>query len=278
MPEGPECFRMAKIMDHKWRSKTLTEIILHNGRYKKKPEAIQPLLDRLPLKVLSVDSRGKFIYWILRDESFNLCCLFQTMGMSGIWHLDKPPQDLRIEFVSEEDGSTYYGDRRNFGTLKFVDGVDELDAKLQTLGPDVLAREWIQLDEFRGRLTSGKRGQKTLPQLLMDQSIIAGIGNYLKAEVLWIAELSPHRTADSLSDEEWQRLWSSTRMIPCESAYVGKGSSVMTYQAKTEGQGKPYPAGSLAVYKRKIDPYENEVIREETADKRTTWWVPALQK
>lgn len=290
MPEGPECQRMAALQHDFWKGKTLSEIKVHSGRYKNKPESIQPIIEKLPLKVISVKVKGKFIYWILRDNNFNLSYIFQTLGMSGQWYagghtINEFMKDVRYEFVSSQ-GSTIYCDRRNFGTLKFVEDPEALDAKLNSLGADVLSNEWITLEEFKEKFTLKKRGQKTLPQLLMDQSILCGIGNYLKSEILWVSSLSPYRTPDSLNEEEWAELWRFSHFIPKESSWRGKGSSVMSFSLRVGREIKdPYNIpdyssenGSLAVYRRKFDPLGNEVIREKTADKRTTHWVPGHQK
>jgi len=289
MPEGPECLAMAHGQNDFWRGKILTEIKVHSGRYKKKPEEIERIQKELPLIVLSVKSKGKFVYWILRDEGFHLFYLFQTMGMSGLWNREgrevEDLRDVRYEFTSQL-GSTIYCDRRNFGTLKLVKEPELLDLKLASLGPDVLSAEWITLEGFIERLTKGKNRGKPLAQLLMDQSVISGIGNYLKAEILWVSQLSPHRIAGTLTDEEWNDLWSLCHLIPSECVFAGHGSSVLSYYSKTGKQvlsnlGIPVYSpehGHLAVYKRRIDPLGQEVIREKTADKRTTHWVPGYQK
>lgn len=276
MPEGPEVKRAAQSLNVFWVSQELAEVKIHSGRYSKRPEALEPFLEALPLRVLSVATHGKFLYWVLRDADFNLLWLFNTFGMSGYWSSDQQ-NHAHIEFVRADGKSTFYHDQRNFGTFKFTSDLTDFTQKIDSLGPDVL-EDWISLEQFKYIFTQKKNGQKTLPELLMNQKLISGIGNYLKAEILWMAELSPHRTADSLSELEWKALHSVCHIIPSESLYAGKGSSLLTYRAKNKDISLEYPNGRLAVYKRKEDPEGREIIREETKDKRTTWWVPSYQK
>jgi endonuclease-8 len=296
MPEGPECTREASNQHEYWSGKELTDVKVYSGRYQNKPEPVQEIRNVLPLKVLGVRNRGKFIWWSLRDDDFNIFYFFQSLGMSGRWtdekHIEDTEyyKDIRYAFLSSKTKGTFYLDRRNFGTLKLVTDPALLDAKLASLGPDVLSAEWLTLDKFQERFREKKNGQKTLAQLLMNQSVISGIGNYLKSEILWVSELSPHRTPDSLEDEEWKALWRNCHFIPCESAWRGSGSSVLTYLSQEKGNearidtiirfqaGYNPENGNLAVYRREKDPLGNKVIREETADKRTTHWCPSVQK
>lgn len=276
MPEGPEVKRAANRLNVFWVGKQLTEVKIHSGRYSKKPEALEPLIQNLPLKILSVATHGKFLYWIFRDADFELLWLFNTFGMSGYWSTDKQGH-AHIEFVRADGQSIFYHDQRNFGTFKFTSDLKDFTDKIDSLGPDVL-ENWISLEGFKYIFTQKKNGQKTLPELLMNQKLISGIGNYLKAEILWMAELSPHRTADSLNEKEWKDLHSLCHIIPSESLYSEKGSSILTYRAKNKNKDLTYPLGRLAVYKRDKDPKGRKVIPEKTKDKRTTWWVPEYQK
>jgi DNA-formamidopyrimidine glycosylase len=276
MPEGPEVKRAANRLNVFWVGQELAEVKIHSGRYSKKPEALQPLLKALPLKVLSVATHGKFLYWVLRDADFELLWLFNTFGMSGYWASDQQ-NHAHIEFVRADGKSVFYHDQRNFGTFKFTSDLKDFTHKIDSLGPDVLGN-WITLEQFQYIFTQKKNGQKTLPELLMNQKLISGIGNYLKAEILWMAELSPHRTADSLNETEWRDLHALCHIIPSESLFAGRGSSILTYRAKWMMDDEEYPHGTLAVYRRKEDPDGRQIIAEKTKDKRTTWWVPEHQK
>ena len=100
----------------------------------------------------------------------------------------------------------------------------------------------------------------------MNQTVIAGIGNYIKSDSLYLARISPHRTVFDLSDGELAILNRSIKQVMKESYQQG---------GRYVSSGKTY---SFLVYNQTHDIDGNKVVKEETADKRATFWVPEVQK
>lgn len=191
--------------------------------------------------------------------------------MAGTW--SKTATAHTRLMLSFADGSKiFYNDIRNFGTIKFVKTQAELDYKLGTLGPDML-QEDVSNEVFRAIVH--KYRKKTLPEILMNQKAMSGVGNYLKAEALYFAKLSPHKKGEDLTDAQIDLLNTVIKKIIRDS-YANGGSTFRTY-VDMNGETGSY-GERFAVYKRKTDPLGNKVISEETKDKRTTWWVPGVQK
>jgi len=143
------------------------------------------------------------------------------------------------------------------------------------LGPDPLQDE-LHLSDFKTRLLAKDR---TMAETLMDQSVFSGIGNYLKAEILWCARISPHRKTSELSDTEIEALHRIIPSVMMESYGAGQGSSLTTFRRLREDFEFVYPEERmLAVYRQLTDPLGNEIKSEDTKDKRKTWWVPKVQK
>jgi formamidopyrimidine-DNA glycosylase len=267
MPEGPECRRYTEALARRISGRKLCGIELVSGRFTKKaPTGCPELLRELPLEVIGAGVHGKFIYWILKNEWF----VYSTLGMSGAWNAE-PDQYTRIKFVLS-DGAVYYNDQRNFGTIKFIRGKYQLLQKLKSLGPDMLAGD-VSDEIFLERMR--KKNKWPLVKALMDQSIIAGVGNYIKADSLWLARLSPYRTINSLSDIELSNLNRSIKQVMQESFQNG-GATIKTYK-QFDGTEGEYSRRFL-VYNQKVDPDGNEVVRELTEDGRTTHWVPETQQ
>ena len=108
----------------------------------------------------------------------------------------------------------------------------------------------------------------------MDQSIIAGVGNYLKAEILYASKISPHRICESLTDKDIFRICANTNRI-MRISYESGGATILTYK---DEDGKPGTfSRRFMVYNQASDPLGNQVVRETTKDKRTTHWVPSIQ-
>ena len=265
MPEGAEVRKYGESLAQKVSGATLENVIIHSGRYlKKSPDGLDFFLKNLPGQVVGVGVHGKFLYWILSNDTY----VHSTLGMTGHWS-DSLSKHTRVEFVTSR-GSVLYSDQRNFGTLKFTTGKKSLIDKLESLGPDMLTE--VSDDHFSDAIQRKKKW--TVAKAIMDQSVIAGVGNYVKAESLWLARISPHRKVESLSGAEVQNLNHSIKTVLRESLQSG-GATLRTYK-NFDGTIGQY-SSKFAVYNQKKDPDGNEVIKEKTDDGRTTHWVPSLQ-
>ena len=271
MPELPEVARTVLGLRKILVGKDLIDIKIHSGRYKRhgNPSGLDAFLNNLPCRVNSVNFKGKFIYMIVSNPIGNWY-VWNTLGMGGSWKKEKSKHG-HVEFVTDE-GSAFFTDIRNFGTLRFTNSLKEMEQKLETIGPDHLNTE-IPDSLFKERLM--RRRKATLAEALMDQKLIGGIGNYIKAEILYACRLSPHRTVESLSDADFSNLNRSTLDVVVRS-FRNKGVTISTYSG-IEGERGDY-VFSLKVYGKKTCELGYPVIREETSDKRTTHWVPELQK
>ena len=176
-------------------------------------------------------------------------------------------------FFFEDAEPLYFTDIRNFGTLKVVNSVRELNKKLKSLGPDVLSPSGMDASIFRKRFLS--KPNKTITECLMNQSVISGVGNYLKAEILYASQISPHRLCKDITSKEYGTLFDACYWLPRLSYKMG-GATLTTYRQPNGEEG--LYSRRFAVYNQKQDPLGNEVIKESTKDKRTTHWVPAVQK
>lgn len=242
------------------------------GRYTKSaPEGFLDFAKNLPTKITNIRCKGKFIYF----ETESGWSIWNTLGMSGSWvktNSSSPEEDhLRVRFIFDDNYEVCFKDARNFGTLKFCPSANELIKKLKSLGPDVLAED-VSDQVFKTRIK--KHLSKTLPEVLMDQKVISGVGNYIKAEALYLSKLSPHRTINSLSEDEISTLNKAISYIIRES-YRSGGSTFRTY-ADFNGEVGSF-SGRFMVYGQEKDPLGNDVKREETRDGRTTHWVPKIQ-
>ena len=266
IPEGPEVRKYALELAKSVSGRTLLEVSIKSGRYlKKHPVGYEEFSDDLPLNILGAGVHGKFMYVLLEGQR----SIWSTLGMTGQWS-SKKSQHTRVDFVLE-DGMVFYNDIRNFGTLKFVKGKTHLIEKLQSLGPDLLS-EQCDNNLFIDRLRT--KDKKTIVQALMDQSVVAGVGNYIKADSLWLTKISPHRLVSDISDDELSNLNSNIRKVMVSSFESG-GATINTY-ADFNGNIGEY-GSKFIVYNKKVDPEGNRVISEQTKDGRTTWWAPERQ-
>ena len=267
MPEGPEVATNVDFMKQYLNGNRISCIEIVSGRYKKHGPFSGYEKFKTNMLVDRVSCKGKFIFVLFEDTS----SLWSTLGMTGIWQ-NRETKHTRVILRINTGECLYYNDIRNFGTLKYNTDPYLLSKKLDSLGMDFLKQNYKVtrlVDNFM------KKKKKTIAEVLMDQSICAGIGNYLKAEILYDAAISPHRLIESLDSEEFTRLCAACHKIPRVSYHKG-GATIYTYKT---GDGKDGMYTSrFMVYNRKRDSLGNPVIKETTKDKRTTHWVPNIQK
>lgn len=228
-------------------------------------------------KVVNIKTRGKFMYW----EFSNGWHMFCTFGMTGQWSpkagkhvcLNIRLHDYDPSLYSNEISHIYFNDPRHFGTIKFVKGEDQLKDKLSELGWDPLQDD---LNKYSGWLIGElSKSSKPIGQVLMDQSLFAGVGNYIRAEALYLAKTSPWRPANQLSKDDAQVLFQACIDV-MQTSYQYQGATIQTYKTAYGEEGRY--SSCFKVYGKKIDPLGNKIIKEDTPDKRTIHWCPDVQK
>ena len=265
MPEGPECRLTIDYLNKELRGRKVLDWVFCGGGYTEEdPDGFQAFDDALPLTVKNVSCKGKFIYFILVDNEGNEHYILHSMMMTGRWQ--KNHDDYCKWFLEVDNGRTiWFRSPRSLSTLAFTTDRGILDDKLFLLGPDIMTREF-SLPGFKG-LTK-KYHNRNITAFLMDQRVIAGCGNYIKAETLWYAEVSPMRKVGDLNEREIELIYEGLRVISRVS-YNNKGLSLKDY-ADENGKDGRY-ADNLKVYGKKY------AKRTKTADGRTTYWDPTRQ-
>jgi formamidopyrimidine-DNA glycosylase len=272
MPEGPECHHYADQLNRLVAGQRIFSVTPVSGRYMKTPiEGLSHFNFRS--KLGSVGVKGKFLYFEFTKEENGLVVpqtyIWNTLGLSGGW-FDAPHPHARVKFEFENQ-ILWFCDQRNFGTIKMSMSLKETADKLETLGIDFLLDDFdleYTLEIFEKRSVK----TKTMAEVLMCQENYAGIGNYLKAEILYASKISPWRNASSLTLNELKLLHCNVRDI-IRAAYAAKDKNKLPWFYTECGQDY-----KKIIYGQEKDPLGNEIINEVTKDGRTTWWVPSVQK
>ena len=266
MPEGPEVRTFVDDLNRIVADRKIESIKVLGGRYAKKPlEGYDDIVGQLPLRVLEVNCKGKFIYWKLENE----WSLWNSLAMTGRWGPEREKHSCLEMIVSGTP--VYFSDPRHFGSVQFVHSDAQLQKKLDSLGPDMLNNPPTDHDFLR----LVRNDSRHLATALMDQSFISGVGNYIKSEALYRARLSPWRLTNSLNFGEARCLYYAIRNI-MKHSYEAGGASIATYKTFS-GKVGTY-SSQFAVYGKVTDPQGNLITRETTPDKRTSWWSPGMQK
>ncbi|MDR2336503.1 MAG: bifunctional DNA-formamidopyrimidine glycosylase/DNA-(apurinic or apyrimidinic site) lyase [Candidatus Nomurabacteria bacterium] len=149
---------------------------------------------------------------------------------------DLPSKHTRV-MVEFDDGShLYFNDQRKFGFIKvLLDKEIENDSFIKRLGADALGEDFGWQDLKRQLATHQKSKIKAA---LLDQTVVAGVGNIYADESLFFASVHPERLAGSLSDYEIEKIWRGVRETMRQSIKSG-GSSLKNY-VKADGKRGDY--------------------------------------
>ena len=268
MPEGPEVKKMGLELSSALTGKIIEDVEVLTGRYLKKTIAGAELIEKYyPAAVVGVGVHGKFLY-ILTSSG---CNIWSTMGMTGQWSQNKT-RHSRIRLKLKDSSPVFFNDQRNFGTFKLVYGGYKLKDRLGKLGPDMMTAD-ISGKDFIQRLRG--KNHWNITKALMDQSVISGIGNYIKAESLWLSQINPNKYVEEIDDLELVILCQAIQDIMKTSLDHG-GATFLTHK-NFGGKLGDYSSRFLC-YNRSVDAEGNPVEKIKTPDGRTTHWSPNKQK
>lgn len=180
----------------------------------------------LPGQVIQqIERRGKYLLLYLTD--FVLVSHLRMEGKYNFFDQEPPFNKHFHVFFGFSDGTQLvYQDVRKFGTMELL-AKEEVSAYFQArkLGPEPLAEDLL-LGDFQAKLAKSKKPIKTH---LLDQTLVAGLGNIYVDEVLFAARIHPRRASSSLSEEEVMEL--RTAIIAIMDLAVEKGgSTIRTYK------------------------------------------------
>ena len=271
MPELPEVKCHAEKLSSLFKGLTLNSFVIHKGPYltseKDKYKHFQTQTKEfLPHKVNEILSKGKYLYFLLEGNQY--FALGVHHGMEGSWCTDSQNKHIVLELIFSEDKKIFFQDSRRFGTFSLLNE-EELKTQLSRLGPDVFQLENYQ--QLLDILKNKKHQKHRLCEILMNQAIISGIGNYLRADIMYHAKLSPHRLISSFSEEEIKTLFSSMKYI-VQKSYDSKATTAGNYNSSIHHGNYEF-----LIYGKKECHQKYKVEYFNDKQKRRVWWVPSLQ-
>ncbi len=147
-----------------------------------------------------------------------------------------PDRSTRVT-IEFDDGSTlYFNDQRKFGWVRLLPTLEvpEIDF-MKKVGPEPLAADFTP-EAFAARFT--RRAKTSIKAALLDQSVVAGVGNIYADESLWGAKIHPQRVVGSVTREEFGQLYTELRAVMNLS--IEKGGSSNRNYVNAEGKKGSY--------------------------------------
>lgn len=272
MPEMPEVEVIVGGLRRQVVGETIRHVRVRWPRSIDRPDA-EAFATRLRGRtVREVRRRGKFVIMGLSQG-----CLLIHLRMTGQLLVcggadETLEEDKHVHvIISFASGRIlYFRDIRKFGRFYLVDEADEI---VGDLGPEPLAKEFTVGTLIR--LFKGRRAQ--IKSLLLDQHVLAGLGNIYTDESLWKARLHPCRPVNDLDVEEMERLHSSIRQV-LRAAVKDRGTTLENYRDADGKRGRHQER--LAVYGREGEacPRCGQAVERDKVAGRGTYYCPACQQ
>jgi formamidopyrimidine-DNA glycosylase len=277
MPELPEVESLRRILARSATGRTFVAAKVNEPRLRRVVTA--DFADAITNRTIErVGRRAKYLILELSGGTVMLVHL----GMSGsLTHrrpgFDAGPFDPRhdhIEFTLDDGSLLVFNDPRRFGLMKLVPR-DELGsiAELKGLGPEPLGDGFAA--EYFWRATRGRTA--SIKNLLMNQRIVAGVGNIYASEILFRAAVRPTRRAGRVTRKEIDLIVAATRDILREAI----GSRGTTFRSYRDSRGQPGRfAERLKVYDREAKPCLvcAAPIRAIVVGQRSSFYCPRCQR
>jgi formamidopyrimidine-DNA glycosylase len=219
MPELPEVETMVRGLRPALTGRKLGRLEVHDPFLLQGCTAEEIERQGRGAKVEAVDRRGKWVVIALGGRRGMI--VIQPRMTGGFWLVPPDrPEHVRVSFVLERPAKTvWFCDARRLGKVAWhADLASAESAFARSHGPDALA---ITPDDLAARLARTSRGIKPT---LMDQKVLAGVGNIYADEVLFAAKIHPERPASSLTVGEVGRLHAAIGDV-LQRAIEAEGSS-----------------------------------------------------
>jgi formamidopyrimidine-DNA glycosylase len=173
-----------------------------------------------------------------------------------------PDKSTRVTLEFSDDSKLFFNDQRKFGWVRLMPTLEipNIDF-MKKVGPEPLDADFT-VEQFTERFA--RRGRTNIKAALLDQSIVAGIGNIYADETLWGAKVHPKRLVNTLTKEEFEALYHEMRAVmtlaiekggSSNHTYVnaeGKKGSYMDFARAFRREGLPCPRCGTTIEKLRV--------------------------
>lgn len=270
IPEGPEIRITAEELCQKLTGRKILFYNIKEEFFKRTSGFTQHFRE---CTVETVRSYGKKVIFQFDNNTL----MIASLGMTGRFQY-KEEKHCHITFSLEDESKFYFNDPRRFGGLDVIPA-DQEAKYLSDLGPDILQHalddNWISNEKWT-ELYKPKLMRRKIFDILLDQSIIAGLGLYLVTDLLYHAGVHPLRLGNTITTEELDLIRIHAHKVVL-SSYQQKGLTISDFISPDGSLGK-YQA---AIYGKYKDPNGHKIIHQKASNAkgaRTVHFVLEIQK
>lgn len=225
MPELPEVETIKRTLEQLVVNKTIADVEVYWGKIIKEPDDVERFKHEITGQTIrEMNRRGKFLLFYLDDY-----VLVSHLRMEGKYSVHEESVEAgkhtHVIFTFTDGKALHYNDVRKFGTMHlYPKGEEMLHPPLNKLGPEPFDDSFT-MEYFKGKL---KKTQRVIKAVLLDQSIVTGLGNIYVDEALFRAGIHPMRVANTLTDAEIAAIKKTAVITLSEAVELG-GTTIRSY-------------------------------------------------
>lgn len=277
MPEGHTLHRLAATLTDRFAGRRV-EVASPQGRFAEEAAALDGGL------LEGAEAWGKHLFVAFEGERFVHVHL-GLYGKLGVY--DGPPPapvgQVRMRLVTPPEAGSAEGERASYADLRGATACElvtdaQREAIVARLGPDPLRADaepttaWARVS----------RSRTPIGTLLMDQSVVAGVGNVYRAEVLFRHRLHPLRPGNTLRRKQFDAVWDDLVDLMAEGVVTGRIDTVRpehTPEAMEREPRRDDHGGEVYVYRRHDQACHvcGATVRTEVLAARNLFWCPRCQ-
>ncbi len=269
MPELPEVETVKETLKKKILNQKIIDLKVLYPQIIEYPSVEEFKKQILNQTIIDIKRRGKWLLFELND--YYLLSHLRMEGKYNIKHNEKINNHEHVIFYFK-DFNLRYQDTRKFGRMLLYKK-EEIYIKepLNKLG----------YEPFDNNLTitylkeKYKKYRKPIKEVLLDQSIIAGIGNIYADEILFLSKINPYQKPNELNDEQLNNIIENTKYVLNEAIKKG-GTTIRTYTSSEGVHGRFQQ--NLLVHNQTKCKICNNQIKIEKIGGRSTYYCPNCQK
>jgi len=278
MPEGDTIYRSARALQRTIGGTVVTGFETGLAKLARVNDDA-PLLGRV---VEKVESQGK---WLLIYFSGDLI-LVTHMLMSGSWHIYRTGERWRmgrdrmrvVIQTAEWQAIAFNVPVAEFHTARSL----ERSEQVPKLGPDILSAEFtVEVGVARLRAYASEHTEAEVAVTLLNQRVLAGLGNVYKSEVAFAAGVNPFRAMGTVTVREMETMVDVSQRYMQANVVDGKGDGIVTYSGNRRTTQRMDREERLWVYGRQGQECRRcgtaVMMRKQGVQARSTYWCPQCQ-
>ncbi|MBO5138221.1 MAG: DNA-formamidopyrimidine glycosylase [Bacilli bacterium] len=273
MPEKPEVITVSEVLKKRIIGKTINNVSVYWDNIIATP-SVKEFKEKIKnQEILDITTRGKFIVVTLTDYS-----LLFHLRMEGKFFFRNKGEELNkhehVVFLFKDQTEMRFHDVRKFGKIYLVDKKDTYKiAPLSNLGYEYNDNKLTP----KYLTTSFKNRRLPIKTVLLDQSIITGIGNIYDDEILFLSGINPYKKASELTEKECKDIIDNTIVVLTKAIKMG-GTTIKSFTSAEGVHGLFQNELFVHGKKNSLCPKCNTKIENVKIGGRGTYYCPNCQK